>query len=430
MILNNLTHIAYKNSDLTNNPFLLIFFFLFGINLLVAQRPHCHADEMIQHQLAEQGLEHQLQDYKQSLKNLSPTRDEGVVHTIPVVVHVIHSGESIGSGSNLSIAKIMEQMSTLNNDFNQLNTDQNQIPSEFASRAANVELEFCLAQTDPSGNTTSGITRTQFGSISSISFIENNIKPQTQWDPRRYMNVWIVRMPDANILGYSYLPIPAFLNRTVDGVVISHLKIGNQGSTTKGRTLVHEVGHYFGLPHLWGENENDCDEDDQIADTPAVRAPYYGHPVYPQFTCGTSDMFMNYMEYVNDNCMFMFTEGQKTVMRSIVNNQRLSLLNNSETACSTTVSTAPSPQLNELVKIFPNPCYEELAITVPDNQIIKELTIFDSAGKMVDFQSIANESGSKTRYIDTNAFQNGMFILRIETHTGETYAKRFVKLAN
>ena len=430
MIQYNLNHIIHKYSDLLIGPLVFVLLTLLGINTLSAQRPHCHADELLHSHFESKGLKHELNAYKQSLQNIVTTRDAGVTLTSPVVVHIIHAGESIGNGSNLSASKVLEQIDILNNDFNQLNSDQNQIPSEFAGLASNVEMEFCLAQTDPTGQPSSGITRTQFGSISSVNFIENNIKPQTQWDPARYMNIWIVRLPNPDILGYAYLPTPSIINTELDGVVISHLKIGNQGSTTKGRTLVHEIGHYFGLPHLWGFNEDDCNEDDQVSDTPFVRTPYYGHPVYPQFSCGTSDMFMNYMDYVDDNCMFMFTEGQRTIMRSVANNQRVTLLNSNVTACNATVSTDITPEQNDLVKIFPNPCYDDLTLTIPDNQIFKEVSIFDSSGKMIDFQSFIDTTISTTQQIDTQSLENGMYILRIETTSGEAYAKRFVKLAN
>ena len=430
MILNNLTHIVHKNSDLFNNPYLLAFLFLFGINSLVAQSPHCHADEMFHQHLVAQNAEHEFQEYLDNLKNIEPTRDGGNVMTIPVVVHIIHRGESVGTGTNLSDAKILEQIQILNDDFNQLNTDQHLIPTEFVNRAANVEIEFCLAKTDPSGNATSGITRTQYGNINSISFIENNIKPQTQWDPTRYMNVWTLRMPSPAILGYAYLPSPQFLNTSLDGVVISDVKIGNQNTITKGRTLVHEVGHYLGLPHLWGSTENDCNEDDQISDTPLVSIPYYGHPIYPQFTCGTSDMFMNFMDYVNDNCMHLFTEGQRTVMRSVVSNQRISLLNNNSSLCNTTVSTANTPALNDLVTIFPNPSINDFTLTVPDNQSIKQVSVFDNSGKIMEFQSFSSDNNLPTRDISTPSLENGMYILHIETYSGETYAKRFVRMTN
>ncbi len=430
MILYNLNHIASKNWDLPTRALIASLFFLFGAVILNAQAPHCHTDEMLGNHLDQKSIKEEIALYEEQLSNTSPTRDEGIVHTIPVVVHIIHAGESIGNGPNLSQTKILEQLDILNDDFNQLNADQNLIPAEFAGLAANVEIEFCLARTTPDGNATNGITRSEYGSISSINFIESNIKPQTQWDPTRYMNLWIVRMPDPSILGYAYLPSPTFLHTHLDGVVLSHLKVGNQNSTTRGRTLVHEVGHYLGLPHLWGFTENDCDEDDFISDTPAVRTPYYGCPSYPQFTCGTSDMFMNYMDYVDDNCMHMFTEGQKTVMRSIINNQRKSLISNTDTACSTTVSTNNSPELNELVKIYPNPCQDDLTISTPDNHTIQSITVYDSSGRVLDFQVIPHKDSSSTYYLDTNAYQDGMHVLKIETRTGESYAKRFVKLTN
>ena len=188
MILYNFNHIAHKNWDLSLRIISLSLIIFFGPILLSAQAPHCHADEILQNHLDEKSLSIELEAYLEKLKNVSPTRDGGVVHTIPVVVHILHSGESIGSGSNLSETKILEQLKILNDDFNQLNSDQNQIPSEFAGLAANTEIQFCLAQTTPSGSSTTGIVRTEYSSISSINFIESNIKPQTQWDPTRYMN--------------------------------------------------------------------------------------------------------------------------------------------------------------------------------------------------------------------------------------------------
>jgi len=428
MILTNLVHITIKKKDLFLS-LLVCILFTFGFTVKNhAQTPHCHADEMMNQHAIQHNVQHEIKAFKESLQHLTPTRNGENVLNIPVVIHVIHQGESIGNGSNLTQARIMEQMQILNDDFSQSNSDQNQIPAEFRNVAADVEIQFCLATTDPNGNATEGIVRRQFGPIPSTTFMENNIKPQTQWDPTRYLNIWIIRMPDPAILGYAYLPMSSILNSSLDGVVISHLKIGNTNSTTKGRTLVHEVAHYFGVPHMWGSGYNDCNDDDNIADTPRRTIPYYGHPAYPQFTCGTSDMFMNFMDYVDDNCMFMFSEGQKAVMRSIVNNQRISLLSNNSTECNTTVSTNPSPAENDLVQLFPNPCHDDLTITVPDNQLIQQISIFDNSGKLIEFKTFANDSGSTMRQIATQSFKNGMFIVRIETYTGETYAKRFVRI--
>jgi len=400
--------------------------YLFAPHFVSAQTAHCHTDEIMSKHLNDIGQHHEIKQYKETIRQMATARSGGVVVELPVVFHIIHSGESIGQGSNMTEAKIMEQFNSLNNDFAFQNADhRNNIPSQFSASAADTEIQFCLAQVDETGQATSGIIRYEFPSISSISFMENSIKPLTQWDPDKYINIWIVRMPDPSILGYSYLPTPTFLGTVRDGIVISHLKVGNQNASTLGRTLVHEMGHYLGLLHPWGNDEADCSEDDQISDTPAVFAPYYGCPVFPQFTCGTSDMFMNYMDYVNDNCMFMFTAGQKNIMHGIINNQRSKLIANNDALCNNTVSTSNSTIHEKAVDIFPNPCTDQLFISLSFDYQVISYQVYDLSGVLL-MENDLHSNPSLT--IPTQNLQNGAYVVRIVTNKGETVSKRFVKL--
>ncbi len=293
----------------------------------------------------------------------------GAVITIPVVVHVIHSGESIGSGRNLSVARINSQLDVLNEDFRRLNPDANQTPGPFLGVAADPEIEFCLAKVDPSGNTTTGITRHQLTNFNSISDIEINVKPGIAWDPTRYLNIYTLDMPEdpqagGLVLGYAFLPTPQFVGSTNDGLVVHYPAFGRYGSV-RGRTATHEIGHYLGLQHMWGENNSNgtpigCSSDDGVSDTPNSASWYFGCPSGTQTSCGSSDMFNNFMDYVDDVCMNVFSTGQKNVMHAVLNGtagnlgfaSRASLKNNSVAACSGSTAGCIDLLSNEIVMGF------------------------------------------------------------------------------
>ena len=287
------------------------------------------------------GYLEEVQDYLQSVipqvSQDAVSRDLPVVIQIPVVVHVIHSGEALGSGRNLSEDRIYSQIDILNNDYRRMNNDAGQTPSQFQSIAADVEIEFCLAKTDPLGNQTNGITRHQFGVINAISYIENTVKPATNWNPNNYLNIWSVGFPTNDLLGYSFLPTQSMVGSDADGVVINYLNFGYINESNKGRTATHEVGHYLGLPHIWGSDDSNgnpigCSSDDGIGDTPNADSPYFGCPTQGA-SCGSEDMYMNYMDYADDNCMNLFTHGQKNVMKSVMDGVRSDLANNGSSQC-------------------------------------------------------------------------------------------------
>jgi len=426
MISNNLSLKYGHRSWLFTQRVFILFCFLVSFFQITAQTPHCHADEFLADHLHSHDIFHEIEDYKNSLSDLSPNRNAGVIKELPVVFHIIHQGENIGQGANLSDAKILEQLEILNTDFALKNADRNNIPNQFTSAAADTEIQFCLARVDESGQATSGILRHQTSNITSVNFIENSIKPQTQWNPRQYINIWIVRMHNPSILGYSFLPIPSILGSTGDGIVVSHLKVGNQGVSTKGRTMVHEMGHYLGLLHMWGFEESDCNEDDQISDTPLALAPYYGCPFFPQFTCGTSDMFMNYMDYVDDNCMFMFTNGQKNIMQGVLNNQRISLLTNTDAICNGTVTSVDEVAANA-IELSPNPCLDHINVNLNTEYQLVNYQIYDISGRLLIQQNEFDHAPIKNIQIPTQLLQSGAYVVRFETQTGISFSRRFIK---
>ncbi len=302
----------------------------------------CGFQYMIQQQeLSSPEYGEEVQNYLQNvlpqLAQNAASRDLPAIITIPVVVHVIHFGESLGSGRNISDDLIFSQIDILNNDYRRMNADASQTPAVFQGVAADVEIEFCLAKTGPSGNSSDGITRHQYGAIPSINYIENVVKPNTSWNSDTYLNIWSIGIPNNSILGYSYLPTPTIVGTTSDGVVINYNNFGFINESNRGRTAVHEVGHYLGMPHIWGLDDANgnpigCSSDDGISDTPNAQYSYFGCPAQGS-SCGSNDMYMNFMDYTDDDCMNLFTQGQKNVMRGILNGIRSELKDNGASSC-------------------------------------------------------------------------------------------------
>ena len=245
---------------------------------------------------------------------------------IPVVFHIVHNGDPVGSGENLSDAQVLAQLAQLNEDMRKLNADASQVPALFQGVAADTEIEFCLAQRKPDGTATNGINRVQTTSSSwSYNQIQSNLKPSTIWDRDQYLNVWSVRFGggDANLLGYAQFPGGS---ASTDGVVVAYQSVGALGSPNPeggnyalGRTLTHEVGHWLNLRHIWGDAT--CGND-FVADTPVHQTSNGGCPAFPKTNnCSGgpwTEMTMNYMDYTFDACMYMFTAGQSSRMNAVL----------------------------------------------------------------------------------------------------------------
>jgi hypothetical protein len=247
--------------------------------------------------------------------------------TIPVVVHVVYDTDA----ENLSAAQVKSQVAVLNRDFRARNPDRSQVPEVWKGLVGDTRVHFALASRDPRGRPTTGITRTKterpdFGTGDSVKFAARG--GADAWPASRYLNLWVCTL-QGGLLGYAQFPGgPA----KTDGVVILNRAFGTRGSARapfdRGRTATHEVGHWLSLRHIWGDTE-DCSGGDAVADTPNAETPNQGRPRFPHISCGNGphgDMFMNYMDYVDDAVMCMFTQGQVARMRVALDGPRRALL--------------------------------------------------------------------------------------------------------
>lgn len=291
---------------------------------MFAQQRNCGAMENLEYRMEKddkvrmtmENVEKQTRAFLQD-----PERVVNGTVTIPTVVHVIYSN----SNENISDAQIFSQMQVLNEDFRRMNADADGTWSQ----AADSEIEFCLASVDPNGNATNGITRkssstTSWGTNDAMKFASNG--GVDAWPTGDYLNMWVCNI-GGGILGYAQFPGGS---SATDGVVMGPQYFGNTGYVSApfdlGRTTTHEVGHWLNLRHIWGDGN--CNADDFVTDTPTSDAANYGCAT-GHVSCSSTDMVQNYMDYSDDACMNLYTEGQKVRMRALFDTGgfRASLLN-------------------------------------------------------------------------------------------------------
>lgn len=246
---------------------------------------------------------------------------------IPVVFHIIHNGEPVGVGGNLLKSKIDRQLEILNEDFNRLNLDASETLEEFQELATSFEIEFIYAKQSPDGFETNGIVRVP-GSQANYSYQERAVlSSESYWPAEDYLNVWVADLAGGS-LGWAEFPVSnlagldaASNNRLIDGVTIDYVYFGENPDSpsfeSKGRTATHEMGHFFGLRHIWGDGG--CSIDDFCEDTPPASSSSSGCNL-SKTTCGSLDMVQNFMDYTNDACMNIFTFDQKSRVRTVVEN--------------------------------------------------------------------------------------------------------------
>lgn len=367
----------------------------------------------------------------------NPGLKSGDVYQIPVVVHILYTNAT----QNIDDSLVYNQIAVLNEDFRRLNADTINTRSEFLSIAADAKIEFYLATIDPNGNPTTGITRTAgtpaFGTYT--PFDDNakfdSLGGKNAWPTNKYLNIWVCDILFGfGILGYAYPPMGNVPNWDAgvapadpgkQGVVIHYAVFGKNNpnatgplsAVNRGRTVTHEVGHFLGLRHIWGDG--DCTQDDGITDTPPAASDAQQVCDWTKNTCTETsgpelpDNIENYMDYAADSCMNMFTQGQVNIMRYVLENFRQELVG-------LPVSIHEQQVASGSVAIYPNPANEILNVQVLNSEIsfIQPHEILDLNGR-----SIIQFHGTKTQI---SHLPTGLYALRIHTNYGMV-VKKFIK---
>jgi len=356
-------------------------------------------------------------------------KEAGATITIPVVVHVVYANNA----QNISTTQIQAQINQLNADFSATNTDISTVPSVFQSVIANTNIQFCLAVRDPNGNSTDGIIRKQT-TVSSFS-LSNAVKYDAQggsnaWPRDSYLNLWVCNL-GSNLLGYAQFPGGT---AATDGVVIHYKSVGSIAQPypgfspyNLGRTGSHEIGHWLGLYHIWGDAS--CGND-QVNDTPTAEAPHYGcgtliHPLHVNMCgAGTSpngEMFMNYMDYSDDACLKMFTQGQATRMNSILNNARSPLkLSNGCTPLG--IANAFDAE-SAGITFHPNPSQGLVFMNIPENMTgIVKVNVMTSTGSVILTRQVNTRESLKAEF-NLSDYANGLYLFDI-VFEDRHYSKR------
>ena len=348
---------------------------------------------------------------------------------IPVVVHVVFNDPT----ENISEVQIRSQIDALNADFSRSNTDISKVPAVFAKRAASVNIRFELAKVDPMGRPTTGIirkksTRMMWSDDNKIKSVANG--GSTTWDATSYLNIWVCNTVPG-LTGYSTFP---GADQAIDGIVVRYDAFGTTGRISapfnKGRTLTHEVGHWMGLKHLWGDQQ--CG-DDGIEDTPKQRSGNSGDPVFPRITaCNATpegEMFMNFMDFTNDASMAMFTEGQKKVMRNHFENgaPRASLTQSKGLAEAWNANLMPEVMVvntRELV-VYPNPVQSstmKVLVNLPYDNNGRHYAIIAANGQIVK----KGHMDQLEQDVDVSSLTPGIYQIRL-TDVASNIHTKFVK---
>lgn len=401
-----------------------------------------------------------------------------VEYTIPVIFHMIHSGQSIGSFPNIQREQIISQITVLNQDFAGTGFNfqtypanafiqwaiNQSLPTENKDslgrvKIANINIKFCLAEKDTNGNTLSepGIERinlnTRGWSNPNIfttpaalrTYFDGTIKPQSIWNAKKYLNIWI---SDKNaavpFTGFSTLPplstLPGIAGNgegtdSTDGIWSYSSAVGSAfifpggiyaSPNVRGRTITHEAGHYFGLRHIWADGN--C-LTDYCADTPPAFTSNTGFPVYPlnPGSCSSpsnspnGEMYMNYMDYSADPAKYMFTYDQAVRMQTAMLNSPLRNTLGTHGLCVAVLGinneSGNIPEGYELKQNYPNPFnpVTKIGFSIPKSTFVK-FVIYDALGQEVI--CLANSEILPGNYevdFDGEKYPSGIYYYKIET---------------
>jgi hypothetical protein len=373
-------------------------------------------------------------DYRFMLDNFQSGQRDGVLQ-IPVVFHIVHNN----ADQNLPDSVVYSQLEVLNEDYRRQNTNAAQTRDIFLPVAADAEIEFYLAQIDPDGNPTNGIVRTAtdrsgftldlFAQENTLDEVKSsNTGGSDAWDTEHYLNVWVCNIEESlfgQIFGLAYPPNgapnwpagSAEPTAGVSGVIVHFTTVGRNNPVAAldgvpgnnlGRTLTHEVGHYLGLRHIWGDGFfNGCSADDGLADTPNCSAASGQSCNFNANTCTDSptdfpDMVENYMDYSIESCQNMFTQEQIDMMRFAVTELRPGLLQSALSAS----SIQQLPQWN----LFPNPTAGYFVVQGVNALKIDRIEVCDITGKVL---LNTQPSAQVNHEISVESFSSGVYLVKV-----------------
>eukprot|EP01012_Entosiphon_sulcatum_P014165 TRINITY_DN19253_c0_g1_i1.p1 TRINITY_DN19253_c0_g1~~TRINITY_DN19253_c0_g1_i1.p1 ORF type:complete len:447 (-),score=48.51 TRINITY_DN19253_c0_g1_i1:161-1501(-) len=389
----------------------------------------------------ERELNDRVQAFEQQQNANSASKTTASKYVIPVVFHVMLTQaqlDAIGGTSGM-YSRIQTQMSVLNTDYNALNTET--IPGAFAPLKGNPDITFGLAHTAPNGKGTIGyelvikpasFTGFDVGDGAAKKTANGGLDP---WDNKKYLNIWIFNITGASsgkVLGYAYNPAlaSAMGDANLMGVCVDYQAYGRRtsslqnfyASADRGRTMVHELGHYFTLNHIWGNTpvgSGSCSDDDGVSDTPAQSdANQTTCPTFPKANCTGStpgEMFMNYMDYVNDACMSMFSKGQVTRMQADLTGSGGSATLPNNTNLLSWPTGIAATEMQENLNIVPNPSNGAFTITYQD--YIKSITIVNMMGQPVK-QIAGNDQQSGAISVDMTGMSKGLYTVQCQYMEG------------
>ncbi len=334
------------------------------------------------------------------------------VMIIQVVVHLISR-----NGSFISDLQVQAQIQALNRDFRKKGREWRLLPEPIKSIAADVGIEFCLVSVTPSGDKTNGINRIEtniadFALTDDIFFSARG--GSDAWPTEKYLNIWVGEMP-TGLLGFSSKPSEA--GRETDGVVINSKYFGTSNALTPyqhGRTLVHEVGHYLGLVHPWGEVEGDCQEDDNIDDTPIIKGPHYFCPPSEIRACNDAPFHWNFMDYTPDCCMALFTNQQAEMMRYILEHYRKGLIRK---------ECMPQGHIRWHPQVIPNPVEHSALFELGRSDVVK-VEIRNLNGQLI--KRIKIPEGQSQLELCMNDYIKGLYICTVVARDGSKESCKFI----
>lgn len=404
--------LAFKRSTLVMLASLLL---CLGWTNVHAQSSHCATMERLEiHQQQDPALAGRMEEMELAIQRWisdhpnSGSRDEDTIF-IPIVFHVVYNTPD----ENIAPEKVTSQVRILNENFNGENANFGSVPSVWNAVKADCGIRFCLAELDPDGNPTTGITYT-FTTRTSFTAATDSVKfdgpGHAAWPTDRYLNIWVCNLELPYI---AYAQLPATGPAETEGVVLSYMATGDIGALypnfALGKSAVHEVGHYLGLRHIWGDDNGACTGTDFVADTPNQAEPTYNCPNFPYTDACTLEspgiMYMNYMDYSGDYCLAMFTQGQSARMHAILNLYRSNL------AMSSCELVGRGKEQENGFTIYPNPNKGPFKITLNTVGEV-DIKLFDPQGRLVLNKKV-QATGKDSMELNLQIQGRGIYLLQV-----------------